>query len=248
MTPIAPSIHPNRPGRRLLIAGTLGIGLLLAACSADTTAAMTPVPLTPTDPLPTAAAAPLTIPELKAALLAAGASVEDGDRLEHQLAVAGRELLVGGESLQVYQVPSTANRDLLAADLADAAGDSRPPALWASAGLVVSYAGEDGGTRLLLSGLLGDPLQAKEAVQDEPYPPAVLAAIHSTAQQANVPMTEVDVASFSPETWENDCLGLPEAGQDCGTSPIDGWRVILQAGGSSYELHTDAFGERIRIR
>jgi hypothetical protein len=247
MMAIAPPISSRNPLKRLLIPVTLGFGLL-AACSGGAPSTATPVSPTPTDPLPTAAAAPTTIAELKAALLAAGASVEDGGRLGNQLAVAGRELVVGGEVLSVYRVPSISNRDLLVASLSEQAGDSHPVMLWAYSELVVAYAGEDGGTRLLLSGLLGDPLQPQAAAQDEPYPPAVLAAIDRVAQQAHVPMTEVVVVSFSPQTWEDACLGLAAADQDCGIGPIDGWLVILQAGDSSYEVHTDPFGERIRVR
>lgn len=220
--------------------------LLLAGCSAAP--ASSPSPPIPTDPLPTAAAAPITISELKADLIAAGASLEDGDRLENQLATSGRELLVSGQSVRVYQVPSDANGDLMAASMASAPADGRAPAIWTSSGLVVAYDGEDGGTRLLLSGLLGDPLQPNVAVQDEPYPPAVLAAIERAANESGVSPNEVAVVSFSPMTWENACLGLPAADENCEAGLIDGWRVVLRAGTNSYELHTDAFGERIRVQ
>jgi len=217
--------------------------MFLAACGASTS-----LPPTPTEPLPTAAAPPTSIAELQAALEAAGKQVQLRDRLESRLATAAREFIVGGEKLDVYQVPSSANRDLLAAALAETAPDQPAPSIWISTGLVVAYGGGDGGTRLLLSGLLGDPLEPGATGQDEPYPPAVLAAIDWVARQAEVPPADVEVLSFNPEAWEDDCLGLAEPDESCGGQSIDGWQVVLQADGTSFELHTDSFGERIRTR
>lgn len=55
------------------------------------------------------------------------------------------------------------------------------------------------------------------------------------------------VVTAEPVQWINGCLGLPEASEACVEKITDGYKLILQAEGHSYEIHTDQTGENVRV-
>jgi hypothetical protein len=217
--------------------------LILAACGPAAPAA------TPTaEPLPTSMPPATSIEELQQALSQAGVSVRLGGRIEGPGTASGWELDVGSERVRVFSTKDPGERQAIVDALSAEASGHEPGRLWSSSGLLVVYEGSDGGTRLLLSGLLGDPMSPPEGSQDEPYPPAVLAAIARVSAESEVDPGGVAVSTFAPASWQDDCLGLPAAGEACQGGKVDGWRVVLDAGGRSYEVHTDATGGVVRIR
>jgi len=110
------------------------------------------------------------------------------------------------------------------------------------------YFGRDGGTILLLSGLLGDPLQKPALADDEPYPPAVPAAIHALAEAKGEDPSLIQVLSYTFVVWSDGCLEYPHPNEDCTQALTSGWRILLQLGDQEIEIHSDEMGGIIRWR
>lgn len=121
------------------------------------------------------------------------------------------------------------------------------PKFWATGRLIVVYTGTDGGVILLLSGLLGDPLTWSSTLVDEPYPPAVTAAIQYIAYSLNVDPARVEVLSIEAVDWSDSCLGLPEAEEGCVEVITPGWLIIMRVEGQIYQVSTDQFGKDVRL-
>jgi hypothetical protein len=78
------------------------------------------------------------------------------------------------------------------------------------------------------------------------YPEAVARARDFLAADLNIPVGDVSIVSFEFVEWPDSCLGLAGLDEMCAQVITPGYRVLLQAGGSSYELHTDETGTSIR--
>ena len=120
--------------------------------------------------------------------------------------------------------------------------------IWSHDRLVVVYFGRDGGTILLLSGLLGDALQKPGLAEDEPYPPAVPAAIHALAEAKGEDPSLIKVLSYTYVEWSDRCLEYPHPDEVCAQAVIPGWRILLQLGDQESEIHSDEIGAEIRWR
>ena len=196
-----------------------------------------------------------TSAELRAALGAAGVPVSPTpNAAAPNLGVESQGLLVGSASVQVYEYRSVVERRsvsdtiraggyLVSGELVD--WPARPN-IWTTGQLIVVYPGEDGGTVLLLSGLLGDPLTFEAPAMDEPYPPAVLSAIGAAAAQTGVGPEQVQVLGYEPREWPDGCLGLPGPDEMCTEAIVPGWMVRLNAGGDPVVFRVDEFGAELR--
>jgi hypothetical protein len=120
--------------------------------------------------------------------------------------------------------------------------------IWSHDRLIVVYFGRDGGTILLLSGLLGDPLQKPGLAEDEPYPPAVPAAIHALAEAEGEDPSLIKVLSYTYVEWSDGCLEYPHPDEVCAQVLTSGWRILLQLGDQEIEIHSDEMGGEIRWR
>lgn len=118
---------------------------------------------------------------------------------------------------------------------------------WQAGQILVVYPGTEGGLVLLLSGLLGDPLTAQPAGPEEPYPPAVAAALVAWADSQALDPASVEVIGYMAAEWLDGCLGLPAAGESCAPGAVRGWVVDLRAGELSGSAHTDDLGLRVRL-
>ncbi len=230
---------------------TLGVATLfwLAACGAPTAPAPSPT-LPITQPPPDAKG------ELADKLKEAGVQVKAMGPVERAaLGVAGERWSIDGEEIELYLYDSPQALQEVVARLApdgmSVAGEAlqwdAPPRLWTAGPLLVAYAGRDGGTILLLSGLLGDPLVEPPAAGEEPYPPAVVAAIQAAADWFGVPPEEVLVVDFRAVQWPDSCLGVKSTKEYCLQVITPGWRVTLSAAGRQVRVHTDETGARLRV-
>jgi hypothetical protein len=197
-----------------------------------------------------------TADDLRAALRQAGASVAETAVLPHPpLGVPAWTWQVNQSMVNVYEFGSQHERqeatsrfsqDGLALDGLPLMWSDRP-SLWSVGRLIVLYVGTDGGTVLLLDGLLGDPVNAPAPVLDEPYPPSIAAAIAYLAERTNLDPGTIGVVSFEEVEWPDTCLGIYLPDEDCAQVMTPGWRVLLRAGDRPYEVHTDALGSIVRI-
>lgn len=235
-------------GRRKSTAGLVAIVCL--ACWMAACAGLGREQLPPTRPIDSTG-------DLLRALEAAGAapSLTQGD-LQSGLGGTGSVLRVGAAEIQAYEYSSQQEREALAGRLSQDGRqlDGRPlgwqgePHLWATGRLLVAYVGTDGGLILLLNGLLGDPFTIPGAGADEPYPPAVPAAMQALAQELGRTPEEIKVVRYEQADWPDVCLGLPREGEQCAQVVTPGWKVMLSLDGADYELHTDEFGIQVRRR
>lgn len=198
-----------------------------------------------------------TTDDLARSLLEAGVEVSEESRPGWSLlGQAGRVIQVDGAEIQVFEYRTVEERAAISGTISpdgSAAGGEEAPwpdraNLWATGRIIVVYAGTDGGTILLLSGLLGDSMTVKGSQPDEPYPPAVVEAIRVVAEKAGVPPQQIEVERFEEVDWPDSCLGLATADEMCAQVITPGYRVILNADGNRYEVHTDALGANVRAR
>jgi hypothetical protein len=173
------------------------------------------------------------------------------------LEVAGRAISVDGEQILVYEYASEQDRQVVSkkvslGDPTTIGGENvnwaSTPLVWATGRLVILYFGGNGGTVLLLNGLVGDPLASPGPNVDEPYPPAVAVAIERLASELDVDPARIEVQSFDPVDWPDACLGQPQADEVCAEAVTPGWRLVLRFEGNVHEAHTDQLGTQIRIK
>jgi len=194
--------------------------------------------------------------DLLRALQEAGAepALTQGD-LQAALGGSGSVLRVDEAEVQVYEYPSEGDREAVSERLGP---DGRleggalawpgHPNIWGTGRLIVAYVGTDGGVILLLSGLLGDPLTASGSALDEPYPPAVLAAMQALAQELSRAPAEMQVVTYLEAEWPDGCLGLGAEGESCTQVVTPGWQVIVAVDQVEYEMRTDQLGLLVRRR
>lgn len=216
------------------------LSLLLAACTTETQ---------PSGPKIE------NLADLEGALAEAGVAVTPAaNPSAPELGTVGQGLLVGNVPVQVYEYRSIVERRLVS-DTIRAGGYlvsgepvdwPAPPNIWTAGRLIVVYPGADGGTVLLLSGLLGDPLTFEAPVIDEPYPPAILVAIGAAAEATGALPQEVQVISYESQDWPNSCLGLPGPDEMCAEAIVPGWIVRLNVGGTQVVFRVDEVGAELR--
>ena len=191
------------------------------------------------------------------ALREAGASVEDTAIAAPPgfNARAARTLQVDQGLVYVYEYAEAEEAEAVTTRLApDGLSLSGTPlpwegrvSAWQAGQIVVVYPGTEGGLVLLLSGLLGDPLTAQPEGPEEPYPPAVAAALVAWADSQALDPADVEVIGYTAAEWLDGCLGLPTSGESCAPGAVRGWVVDLRAGERTGSAHTDDLGLQVRL-
>lgn len=172
------------------------------------------------------------------------------------LEIPPQVLQVNSALVYVYEYENVATRAAISESLAvDGSRIGRQPLhwpdrinIWVAERLIVAYAGTDGATIVLLNGLLGDPITQPSSPVDEPFPPAVTAAVGFLAERLDVNPANVEVTWFAPETWPDACLGLPADGEMCAQVETPGYRILMFVGTEEFEVHSDQVGEHIRFK
>lgn len=84
------------------------------------------------------------------------------------------------------------------------------------------------------------------AAPDAATPETASKAQQFLATKLNIPAEEINITSVEAVEWSDACLGVVIMGMLCAQGITPGYRVILDAQGKSYELHTDESGGRIQ--
>ncbi len=197
-----------------------------------------------------------SIDDLLNALEDAGAEVVTVSLNSPLFDVGSRAIIINGETSEIYEFENADASEqgavhlqaLLIDDWKNTASELSSARIWLHDRLIVVYFGREGGTILLLSGLLGDPLQKPGLAEDEPYPPAVPAAIHALAEARGEDPSLIRVLSYTFVVWSDGCLEYPHPDEDCTQALTSGWRILLQLGDEKFEIHSDEMGEKIRWR
>jgi hypothetical protein len=170
--------------------------------------------------------------------------------------VDSQAITLNGEVSEIYEFESVDAREsgviylqsLLEDAWTNTENELASARIWSYDRLIVVYFGRDGGTILLLSGLLGDPIQKPGLADDEPYPPAVPAAIQALAEANGEDPSFVKVLTYTFVEWSDGCLDYPHLNELCTQALTPGWRIVLQLGEREVEVHSDEMGGEIRWR
>ena len=188
-----------------------------------------------------------TAEDLLAALTEAGIEVDETAILAPRPELGeGRVVFLGTQRIEVYEQTSEAEQRSALQGLLQEIPADLTPNLWARGRIIVIYDGLHGPTIAVLSGLLGDSVTLAAPAPDEPYPPAVAAAIGWLADSQSIDPGQVAVESFEASEWPDACLGLPAADEACAAVITPGWRVSLRVGDRTVAVRTDALGSHIR--
>jgi hypothetical protein len=82
-----------------------------------------------------------------------------------------------------------------------------------------------------------------------PLPPelrAFEAAREALARQIGLAPLTIQLVETTPVDWPDACLGLPAAGENCTQVVTPGFRVVVEAAGTSYEFRTNRDGSLVR--
>jgi hypothetical protein len=188
-------------------------------------------------------------------LIKAGADLGEAYLLEFPIFdVPERVFTLEGDPLVAYEFESGDERDeALSIVLDEGLAPTFPwtqntsvTRIWSPGRLIVLYGGEDGGAILLLSGLMGDPVNLETPAQDEPYPPAISAVIQQVAEDRGIDPSRIQVLNYEAVRWEDACLGLPEPGEDCPERFVSGWEVHLRVGAEEVQVRVNSLGSEVR--
>ena len=72
--------------------------------------------------------------------------------------------------------------------------------------------------------------------------PAQLAAITALSEKLNLTADEITVVSTEAVTWPDGCLGIVRMGVMCTQAEVPGFKIILEAEGNTYDVHTNQDG------
>lgn len=75
--------------------------------------------------------------------------------------------------------------------------------------------------------------------------PAQRAAIQALSEQHNIATDQIKLVSTEAETWPDGCLGVALPGMMCTQALVDGFRILLSAGGQVYEYRTNQDGSLV---
>jgi hypothetical protein len=73
------------------------------------------------------------------------------------------------------------------------------------------------------------------------------AARAALAQQLGIDAATITVRKIAETDWPDSCLGLTIRGQACKIASTPGYRIVLDVGGATYEVRTDASAETVLI-
>jgi hypothetical protein len=73
------------------------------------------------------------------------------------------------------------------------------------------------------------------------------AARQDLASQLGIPFSQLRVIRADPRTWQDTCLGLPQPGQICAQTLVEGWRIVLMYERQTWVYRTDTQGQTVRL-
>lgn len=105
------------------------------------------------------------------------------------------------------------------------------------------------GIPLLLAGILLASCSANQApiVVDPAIPQAALAAQEALAQQLNIDVASIRIVEAEAVDWPDACLGIETEGVACAQVITPGFKVLLEANGQTYEVHTNQDGSNLQV-
>lgn len=87
---------------------------------------------------------------------------------------------------------------------------------------------------------------AHEYVHRGGMPPVVFSTREVLSHRLNKWLDDKSIRNFEAVNFPDSCLGAPDPNEDCGQTPVQGFRIQFVVDGLLYEYHTDVFGYDIR--
>ncbi|MEZ4864798.1 MAG: hypothetical protein R3C14_26030 [Caldilineaceae bacterium] len=84
-----------------------------------------------------------------------------------------------------------------------------------------------------------EPLTLSDQVDEAAMPLVALASEH-LASKLSIPVDQIFVFTVEPMTWPDSNLGCPQSGLAAAQVETPGYSILLEAGGKTYNYHTDA--------
>jgi hypothetical protein len=100
----------------------------------------------------------------------------------------------------------------------------------------------------LLAAACGPRAAPPEATPLGLQPDVAEAAKEAVSEETGVPAEEIEIVQANQVEWTDTCLELGGEDEFCGQALTPGWRIMLQAGGEEYEVHTDLGADTVRIK
>lgn len=97
------------------------------------------------------------------------------------------------------------------------------------------------------TGVVTSPAITQTAVTGQAGQTAVDASLASLSELLHINASQIKISAVEPVEWPNACLGNQKADEMCADVIMPGYRITLEAGGESYEFHTNLDGSQIRM-
>ena len=97
------------------------------------------------------------------------------------------------------------------------------------------------------------PAEQPSFVLDQPtqgsneMTPTQIAALTHLSMTLGLPADQITLISTESVTWPDGCLGVQKMGVMCTQALVEGYRIIFEAGGKEYEVHTNATGSSVVV-
>jgi len=75
--------------------------------------------------------------------------------------------------------------------------------------------------------------------------PAQIAALTHLSETLNLPADQINLVSIEAVTWPDGCLGVQKMGVMCTQALVKGFKIIFEADGKEYEVHTNETGSSV---
>jgi hypothetical protein len=89
----------------------------------------------------------------------------------------------------------------------------------------------------------GESIRSKELPAD-----VIEAAIKELSQMSGAAVSDIKLVSAEEAEWTDSCLGLGGPAESCLQVITPGWKIVLEVGGTQYEVRTDETGQNVRVK
>lgn len=90
------------------------------------------------------------------------------------------------------------------------------------------------------------PTAAPTPLPEQAGKTAVDAALAALMQKQNIAAEKIKISAVEAVDWSDTCLGIQRPEESCGAMITPGYRIVLEAGGSTYEFRTNLDGSQVR--
>lgn len=93
-----------------------------------------------------------------------------------------------------------------------------------------------------------EPTTSQETMTNNNEPPTTVieAVLKNLSEESGIPSDRLQIQQTEANTWSDGCLGLAKPDEFCTQALVEGWRVRVSDGQTTWVYRTDATGKNIR--